>query len=180
MSIVPLTPEHAEAGRAIYNHWVVHSTATFAEEPIDTDGFLEETYFPGDDRHGSWAVLADDGTVDGYVLLAPYKSRCAYRETAEISVYLHPDCLGRGRGGQAIDFALERAGDLGLHTLLATISAENDASLGLFRSRGFGEVARLQEVGLKFGRRIDVVIMQRHVAAAGADSIAAPTTEEQP
>lgn len=174
VTIVALTEEHADAARAIYNHWVEHSTATFAEEPLDHAGFLSEALFPDDERHGSWALL-DDGELVGYVLLAPYKSRCAYRETAEVSVYLHPDAGRRGLGGQALDFALRAAPGLGLHTLLATISAENDASIGVFGSRGFTEVARLREVGLKFGRRIDVVVMQRHV-----DSIAAPTTEEQP
>jgi phosphinothricin acetyltransferase len=99
VTIEPLTEAHAEAGRAIYNHWVVHSTATFAEEPVDRDTFLAETSFPDDERHGSWAVL-EDGEVVGYVLLAPYKSRCAYRETAEASIYLHPDAAGRGRGGR--------------------------------------------------------------------------------
>jgi phosphinothricin acetyltransferase len=174
VTIEPLTEAHAEAGRAIYNHWVTHSTATFAEEPVDHDTFLAETLFPGDERHGSWAVL-DDGEVVGYVLLAPYKSRCAYRETAEAAIYLHPDAAGRGLGGRALDFALQQAPELGLHTVLATISAENEASLRLFASRGFAESARLREVGLKFGRRIDVVVLQRHVG-----SIAAPTTEEQP
>lgn len=174
MTIVPLTRAHAPAACAIYNHWVEHSTATFAEQPLDPEGFLAETVFDRDARYGSWALLEDDEVV-GYVLLAPYKSRCAYRETAEASIYLHPDVVGGGRGGAALDFALAQAVILRLHTLLATISAENTASLRLFTSRGFVESARLRQVGLKFGRRLDVVVMQRHVG-----SIAAPTTEEQP
>jgi L-amino acid N-acyltransferase YncA len=169
VEIRPLDDPHADAARAIYNHWVEHSTATFAEEPVDAATFAAESRFPDSPRHGSWVLVEGDADADqvaGYVLLAPYKSRCAYRETAEVSVYLHPDRLRAGLGTRALAFAVDTASDRGLHTLLATICAENTGSRALFARHGFGEVGRLPEVGLKFGRRLDVVLMARRVESA--------------
>jgi L-amino acid N-acyltransferase YncA len=154
----PLDTADLDAARAIYNHWVATSTATFHEEPLGAEEFAAEIVFR-DPRYGAYAV-DDAAGLAGYVVVAPYKSRCAYRDTAEVSAYLRPDARGLGLGREAVDAAVWRARTAGLHALLATICAENTASIRLFESCGFARVAHLKEVGRKFGRWLDVVILE--------------------
>lgn len=161
----PLEAEDLDAARAIYNHWVETSTATFHQQPLDAAAFEAEVSF-GDPRYGAWGV--DDASgLAGYVVLAPYKSRCSYQDTAEVSVYLRPDARGRGYGREAVDTAVWRARQSGFHALLATVCAENAASLRLFAACGFEKVAHLREVGRKFGRLLDVVVLELLLDTSG-------------
>jgi len=158
--IRPLTPADADAAAAIYNHYVATTTATFQTEPVTPDEWLAEARAGEPGRHGAWAV-EDGGALAGYLLVTPFKSRCAYRDTAEVTVYLDAAAHGRGLGREAVAFAESHARDAGLHALLAVVCAENAASLRLFERAGYERVALLKEVGTKFGRRLDVVYLER-------------------
>jgi phosphinothricin acetyltransferase len=160
--IRPLLAGDAPAATAIYNHYVATTTATFQTEPLTTDAWLAEATAGEPGRHGAWAVTDDAaGGVVGYVLVSPFKGRCAYRDTAEVTVYLDAAAHGRGLGRAALAFAEEHARAVGLHALLAVVCAENDASLRAFGRHGYEEVGRLREVGTKFGRLLDVVYLER-------------------
>jgi phosphinothricin acetyltransferase len=159
----PLTTADAAAAAAIYNHYVESTTSTFQTEPVSPDEWLAEATAGEPGRHGAWAV-EDGGTLAGYLLVAPFKSRCAYRDTAEVTVYLSPEAAGRGLGSDAIAFAEAHARSCGLHALLAVVCAENAASLRAFERAGYERVALLHEVGTKFGRRLDVVYLEKVLA----------------
>ena len=162
--IRPLEPADHEAAAGIYNHYVATSTATFQTEPLTPDAWAAEVVAGGEPgRHGVWAV-EDDGGFAGYVVVSPFKARCAYRDTAEVTVYLAPRRTGRGLGREALAFADDHARTTGLHALLAVVCAENDASIRLFEKAGYEQVARLREVGNKFGRLLDVVYLERLMA----------------
>lgn len=159
-----LRSDYADA-TAVYNHYVATSTATFAEEPVTPEEWAAEVIEPGDPaRHGAW-VVEDDGAFAGYVLLVPYKSRCAYRDSAEVSVYLAPEHTGRGLGRVALDHVDEHARAVGLHALIAGACSENDASIALFERHGYERVAHFREVGNKFGRLLDVVYLEKVVGS---------------
>ena len=161
--IRPLTPADHAAAAAVYNHYVTGSTATFQTEPVSPDEWAAEA--AGDpERHGAWAVEAD-GAFAGYVLVTPFKSRCAYRDTAEVTVYLAPEHTGRGLGRAALAHADAHAAGAGLHALLAVVCAENTGSLRLFERAGYERCALLREVGTKFGRRLDVVYLEKVVGS---------------
>lgn len=161
--IRPLTPADHEAAARVYNHYVETSTATFQTEPVTPGEWAAEvTGEPG--RHGAWAV-EDGGAFAGYVLVTPFKSRCAYRDTAEVTVYLAPEHAGRGLGGAALAFVDDHARDAGLHALLAVVCAENAASLRAFERAGYERCALLREVGSKFGRLLDVVYLEKVVGS---------------
>ncbi len=117
----------------------------------------------GGDRAPAGGGGAGGGGLAGYLLVQQFKSRCAYRDTAEVTVYLAPDRLGRGLGAAALAYAEEHARTVGLHALLAVVCAENDASLRAFERAGYERCALLREVGTKFGRRLDVVYLERLV-----------------
>ena len=108
-----------------------------------------------------WLVAEQAGTVHAYAYASPWKARSAYRHTLEVTVYV---ALGRERRGlgRALYGELERRlVAAGTHVLLGGIALPNDASVALHERLGFVQVGRLREVGLKFGRWIDVGYWQK-------------------
>ena len=156
--IAPLTAADMEAARAIGNHYIEHSTANFNEEPLTADEFRALVTYESS-RHCAFGIH-DDGLA-GYLLVSPFHSRCGYRDTAEVTVYLAPDRSGRGLGRAALAFAEEFARTQAFHALLGAICTENTASLRLFEAAGFTEVGRLREIGRKFGRLLDVAYVEK-------------------
>lgn len=153
------TQDDLAAINEIYNESVVNSTATFHEQPVTEAERLDWWR----ELSGRFPVLVAEsgGRVIGWASLGPHKGRCAYRFTVESSVYLAPDARGRGLGKAIMSELISRIAPGQYHALIAVISAETPASLRLHERLGFIEVGRLREVGRKFGRWIDVVIMQR-------------------
>jgi phosphinothricin acetyltransferase len=92
--------------------------------------------------------------------LSPYHRRSAYRHTVEGSVYVHPDFLRRGIGSTILADLIERAREIGHHTILGVIDADQGPSIALHERFGFRPASHLREVGHKFGRWLDVVHMQ--------------------
>lgn len=164
MMAPPLQPRlatvaDAAAINAIYNHYVRTSTATFQVEEETTEERAEELRTRSPDQPTT--VLENEGQIVGWGALSPFRSRCAYRETIELTIYVQQDFHRRGLGRVLLQDLIERARSLGYHTLLAASCAESTGSIGLFRSLGFEEAGRLREVGNKFGRRLSVVYLQR-------------------
>lgn len=144
---------------AIYNDAILHTTATFDTEPKTDEEQL--AWFKAHDARHPILVAINHGGVVGWASLSRWSDRCAYRDTAEVSTYVHADFRGRGVGKQlmlAIDAEARR---VGLHTLLARIVEGNGASVRLCESLGFEHIGVMKEVGYKFGRRLDVSMMQK-------------------
>lgn len=144
---------------AIYNDAVRTTTATFDTEPravAEQAGWLK--------RHGAdHPVVVAETTrhVVGWASLSPWSDRRAYAKTVEISVYVHRDFRGRGIGRTLVREVLAAGASRGLHTVLARIAEGNPASLRLHRTAGFEPVGVMREVGFKFGRFLDVALLQR-------------------
>ena len=100
------------------------------------------------------------GHVVGFASLSPYKERAAYRTTVEDSVYVHGDYTGRGIGRLLLDGLVGIARDSGFHSVIARIEAGGVASRALHSSCGFDLVGVERQVGRKFGRWLDVAVMQ--------------------
>ncbi len=155
-----LRDDERERAREIANHWIATSTATFHEEPLSPEEFAADVAVHASERHGCFGIRVG-GALAGYLVVSAFKGRCAYRDSAEVSVYLAPELAGRGLGRQAIAYAVEHARAHEMHALLAVICTENQASLAAFARAGFEEVGRLREVGRKFGRLLDVAYLER-------------------
>jgi len=114
-------------------------------------------------------LVATAGTaVVGYGTFGDFRAWPGYRYTVEHSVYIHAGHRGRGHGRVLIDELISAAAALGKHVLIAGIDGGNSASIRLHARAGFVEVARMPEVGRKFGRWLDLVFMQRILDAPGA------------
>ena len=148
----------AEAINAIYNHYVRTSAATFQVDDETTDERVEELRTRPNNQ--PLTVLEAGGEVIGWGALSPFRSRCAYRDTIELSVYVRHDFHRCGYGRVIVEDLVERARSLGYHTVLAASCEESVGSIGLLKSLGFADAGRLREVGSKFGHRLDVVYLQ--------------------
>jgi L-amino acid N-acyltransferase len=116
------------------------------------------------DRSGAHAVLVavdDDGTVAGFGALSPYRERPGYSTTVEDSIYVHRDHRGRGMGRLLLAELVDTATAHGFHALMAKIVAGHEASITLHAAAGFEVVGHEREVGRKFGKWLDVVLMER-------------------
>jgi phosphinothricin acetyltransferase len=155
----PVTDGDAEAILAIYNPEVLESTVTFDLVPRTLEAQLAWQH----ERSGALAVLVavDGDDVVGYGSLSQYKERAAYATTVEDSVYVRRDQQGRGIGGLVLGELVRTATAHGFHAMIARIVGGHDASIRLHAAAGFEIVGTEREVGRKFGRWLDVVVMQR-------------------
>ena len=97
-------------------------------------------------------VATLDDQVVGWASLSRYRPSSGYRHTAEVSVYVDPHAQRRGVARRLVTALHDWATTAGLRAIVASIDSENAASTRLFESLGYGEVARLPEVGRKFDR----------------------------
>jgi L-amino acid N-acyltransferase len=152
------TDADAEAINAIYNHYVRTSVATFQVDDETTEDRVEELRNRPNDQ--PMIVLEADGELVGWGALSPFRSRCAYRDTIELTIYVRHDRHRHGYGRVIVRDLIARARSTGYHTLLAASCEESVGSIHLLQSLGFEETGRLREVGSKFGRRLDVIYLQ--------------------
>ncbi|MCB1027698.1 MAG: N-acetyltransferase family protein [Microthrixaceae bacterium] len=166
MRIRSATAADAGAILEIYNLEVLTSTVTFDLTPRTEEG--QAAWLAA--RTGAYsAVVAEvDGangpTVVGFGSLSQYRERAGYATTCEDSVYVHRDHQGTGVGSALLRELVVRATDHGFHTLMAKIVGGHAASIALHERAGFEVVGQEREVGRKFGRWLDVVLMQRMLA----------------
>lgn len=147
----------------IYNHYVLHTTATFHANALSLSEMRELVFFENP-KYRTY-VIKENAHVLGYVLLTQHKKREAYDTTGEVTIYLSPDQIGKGLGGLALTFIETVAKENGFHVLLATICGENEKSIGVFERNGYVKCAHYHEVGRKFGKWLDVVAYQKLLEA---------------
>jgi phosphinothricin acetyltransferase len=147
---------------AIYGHHVLHGTGTFEEEP-PTEAEMAERLARVQARGWAWLVAeTPEGGVLGYAYFAQFRERSAYRHTAENAIYVRNDVRGQGVGKALVQALVDRAEAAGFRQMLAVIGdSENTGSIGLHVSLGFRQIGIMKSVGVKFGRWVDVVMMQR-------------------
>jgi len=166
MEVRLAVPDDAEAIRAIYNHEVRTSTASF--DLVERSAEDQAAWLA--DRSGAFSVLvaverddAGDGTDDevlGFASLSPYKERAAYRGTVENSVYVDAAHRGRGVADRLLGDLLAVARGSGFHSVIARVGGGNEASIALHAKHGFEVVGVERQVGRKFGRWQDVTVLQ--------------------
>ena len=171
-TIRPSSDPDLPAITAIYAHHVLTGTATFETVPPS----LEEMTARRADvlaKGLPFLVTEERGQVLGYAYCQWFKPRPAYRFSAEDSIYLHPDASGRGLGKALLADLCARAEDAGIRKLIAVIGdSANAASIGVHRSLGFQNVGTLKSCGWKFGKWLDVVLMDKSLGEA---DLTAPT-----
>jgi phosphinothricin acetyltransferase len=147
--------------QAIYAHHVLHGAGTFDETPPSIEEMAEK-FRHVVDGGWTWLVAADATGVLGYGYYAQFRDRSAYRYCVEDSIYVRDDVRGQGVGKALVARLIEDATAKGMRQMIAVIGdSENIGSIGVHASLGFQMVGTLRAVGVKFGRWVDVVTMQR-------------------
>lgn len=144
----------------IYNHYVMTSTITFEEAPIDEPEMARRIH----DVQAvplPWVVAVAGSNVLGYAYATRWKARAAYRFAAESTVYLRAGAAGKGIGSELYAHLIAALRAAGVHAVIGGVALPNDASLALHQKLGFEKVAHFKEVGFKFNRWIDVTYWER-------------------
>jgi L-amino acid N-acyltransferase YncA len=158
------TRDDAESLCAIYNPYVTGSTVTFdmvARRLEDQLQWLDEH----SGAHPAIVAVDQHDEIQGFASVSPYRSRPAYRTTVEDSVYVRSEAQGQGVGRLLLGEIVTMAEAHGFHAVMARIVDGHEASIALHRSCGFGLVGVERQVGRKFGRWLDVALMQRLIGS---------------
>lgn len=152
---------HAGAMLAVFNHEIRHSTALYETEPRTMATMAE--WFAGK-ASGEWPVLvAEDpaGQLLGFASYGSFRAYPAFCQTVEHSVYVAAGARRRGVATTLLQALIAKAREERLHVMVGAIDAENHASLALHASLGFEPVGHLKQTGRKFGRWLDLILVQR-------------------
>jgi phosphinothricin acetyltransferase len=156
------TLEDAEDILAIYNFAAINTTAVWTDGPADLTS--RRDWMTARQQAGYPVLVAMKGRdVVGFASFGDFRPFPGYRHTVENSVYVHERHHRAGIGRSLVAALIERAAALDKHAMIAGIDAANAGSIGLHAALGFIEVARMPEVGCKFGRWLDLVLMQKHI-----------------
>lgn len=143
----------------IYNEAIQKTVATFDTEIKTTQE--QNIWFEDHGPKNPILIAEQDDIIVGWAALSKYSTRCAYSDTAEISLYIDEKFQDKGIGKKLIEAIIQQGEKVGLHAVIARITEGNEKSVHLHKSVGFTHVGILKEAGLKFGKRLDVHLMQK-------------------
>ena len=139
----------------IYNYYIRNTVATFEEVELPMVEVLRR--FQKIKNIGyPWLVAESGGNVIGYAYATKWHERSAYRYSAEVTVYVSHSYTTNGWGTRLYDVLFSRLRNMNIHVLIAGITLPNDASVALHEKYGMEKAAHYKEVGLKFGKWLDV------------------------
>ncbi len=162
--IRPVKVCDAESIAAIYNYYVTNTAITFEENPLSADDVnrrVEEITSVG----FPWLVAEKRGAVVGYAYASQWAGRCAYRFSAEATVYLSASAQSEGWGTKLYEALFSKLKENAIHVVIAGIALPNPASIALHEKFGMEKVAHFNEVGFKFGQWVDVGYWQMKLNA---------------
>jgi len=169
MDIRPAEPADIPEIQAIYAHHVLHGAGTFEEVPPSIEE-IQRRYRAIVERGWSYLVAVNETGVLGCAYFNAFRGRSGYRYTAEDSIYVREDVRGQGVGKALVQRLLVDAEAAGFRQMIAVIGdSENVSSIGVHASLGFHRAGLLRASGLKFGRWVDTVYMQRALGRGDAD-----------
>ena len=144
----------------IYRESVLNGLATYELEPPSQDEMAAR--FAAIANQNYPYIIAEDeaGKVLGYAYASPFRTRPAYRDLAEDSIYVAPESRGFGVGGTLLDALMSATASLGIRQMIAVIGGASPASIAVHEKAGFKHVGRMPASGFKFGKWVDTVLMQ--------------------
>lgn len=157
------TPADAAAIAAIWNPVIRNTAATF-NSAEKSPAEIAQTITTRQTEGHAFLVATKGETLLGFATFSQFRGGIGYARTLEHTIILAPEAAGQGTGSSLMQSLESRARAAGAHSLFAGVSAENPAGLAFHRKIGFAEVARLQQVGYKFGRYMDLVLLQKFLS----------------
>ena len=156
-----LTKQNIGEALDIYNWYVLNSIATFHLEEIPKEE-LERMVSVGHEKYQSFIILIDS-EICGFCYLSQFRYKEAYDKSAEITLYLDKNATGKGIGKTTLNYLENIAKEKGINNLVGVITAENEPSIKLFEKHNYFKVGHLKNIGIKFGKALDVVSYQKEI-----------------
>jgi phosphinothricin acetyltransferase len=144
---------------AIYNWAILNTVATFDNEIKSIDE--QKSWFNSHGNKNPIMVAELDENIVGWTSLTKWSDRCAYSDTAELSLYVKEGFMNIGIGRKLMKKIIDKGNSIGLHVLIARITEGNENSIHLHESFGFSHIGIMRQVGRKFGKLLDVYLLQK-------------------
>ena len=167
ISIRAATAADVAAIAAIYNDVLLTSTVIFSDTPVSIEDRL--AWIEARQGRGFPVLVATDDKdeVTGFASFGEFRTWPGYRHSVEHSVHIREDRRGGGAGRALMEALFAIAVSMDMHVMVAGVDASNTAGLAFHERLGFQRVGRLNEVGRKFGRWLDLILLQRFLDAPG-------------
>ena len=160
IAVRPAAEADLPAILALHNHHIVHTLSIWRYAPVDLTE--RRAWFEERQSKGCPVLVADEGgEAVGYASYGPFRTGEGYGRTVENSIYVRGDRQGRGIARTLMLALIDAAKAQDRHVMVAGIGLPNEASVRLHESLGFSEAGRLKEIGWKFNRPLDLLLMQR-------------------
>jgi len=143
----------------IYNEAILKTVATFDTEIKSLEE--QKIWFKDHGPKNPIIVAEHEGIIVGWASLSKWSDRCAYSDTAEISLYVKEKYQSKGIGKKLMESIIKDGKNAGIHSVIARITEGNKVSVHLHESAGFKRIGVMKEVGIKFGKRLDVYLMEK-------------------
>ncbi len=147
----------------IYNSTIASRMVTADTEVVTVKSKEEWFYEHNDTTRPLWVIEDENKNCIGWASFQSFYGRQAYKGTAEVSIYLHESMRGQGFGKKILQYCIDKAPTLKLHTILGYIFAHNEPSMKLFTQNGFEEWACLKDIALMDGAFYSLKILGRKV-----------------
>ena len=158
IKFVKMELDHGAEIMEIFNYYAENTFAAYPENKLPT-GFFNKMI---EMTNGYPALtIMEHHKIVGFCFLRPYNPFPAFKETAEISYFIHKDYMGKGLGKMSLDLLENEAKEMGIKTILASITSRNKESISFHVKYGFIECGRFLNIGKKFGERFDIIWMEK-------------------
>lgn len=162
MEVRAATEADLPAIRRLFNALIPTTTVAWRDDLADEAEMA--AWFADRVAAGDPVLVGEvDGEVVGYTCWGSFRRHPGYRHTRELTIHVDEGWHGRGVGRALIDALVDAARAAGVHVLVAGVDADNTSSIAFHEALGFEIVARMPEVGRKFDRWLDLVLLQRIV-----------------
>lgn len=146
--------------KEIYDYYTDHTTAVYFLAPVTTDDL--KSFIPiNNSQYRSYIIYTETGEKCGFCYFSKFKPREAYSISVEITIYLHPDFIGKGYGKEALNVLEKIIRKNGFKNIIALIDSENKGSIRLFKNADYTCSGHLKDIAVKFGKNLDVMFFQK-------------------
>lgn len=145
----------------LWNDVIANTAITFTTELKTHAGVSEDILCKNTPEYNAFLVAEGDSGLLGFATFFQFRNGPGYAKTVEHSITLAPQAHGQGVGARLLDALCDEAKRYGAHSIFAGVSGENPKAVTFHHKQGFHHVATLKEVGFKFNRWMDLVLMQK-------------------
>jgi L-amino acid N-acyltransferase YncA len=153
-----MSPEHEKQVMEIFNYYIENSFAAYPESKLPDQFYVK--FLEIAQAYPSY-VIKKENNVIGFCLLRPYNPFPVFKETAEVTYFIHKDYTGNGLGVMALKKLEDSAKQKNIRKLIADISSENIRSINFHKKNGFKECGTFHNAGKKFNKSFSVVWMEK-------------------